>query len=284
MNTNRIGIMLAVLALGTLLPLPTAQGLNTNECTQEAVDTARAAIIAAEQAVDEFVGGGLVDIDLPSDQLLTSASFLPAGCIGPVECESIEGTADLLAFNQGSICHPEVEQCPTGQTGTYVNGIGHCQGTTVRDPCTVIDCSIEEPEVPEVPDLEGEDAGGIALACVGSLCPGTGCADTDSDCEGKKCHWWQTWGVEGDHSGSGSVRFWVECGSGIPAVCETVNLPHCEDGPGDGGGKLGCFYEILHGNPRDIIGKCIDPVNPRIVYEAIPAGLPYDAAAHQLEV
>jgi hypothetical protein len=142
---------------------------------------------------------------------------------------------------------------------------------------------------------EALDRPAVTLACVDSSCVGTptGCAAVSATLGGTcangqpKCRsdWWrhQTWEVEGQHSGDGAVEFYTECGERKVAVCDTIKLPHCaSDEPGSGDGDLGCFYRILHGNPKDIAGRCIDPVDPAIAYEAVPIGTPFVAAERLL--
>lgn len=133
-----------------------------------------------------------------------------------------------------------------------------------------------------------------AFVCVGGACPsvGDGCAagltlaqadaaDIDCGSGSKKCRWYQTWEVEGENDPAVTVEFKAECGSSVVSICDTVQLPQCEGLPGDGGDELGCWHDILSGDPAlEVIGKCVDPANPKIVYRSIPRGLEYIAAEH----
>lgn len=128
-----------------------------------------------------------------------------------------------------------------------------------------------------------EDTVGTAPAyCSTELCPEPKCAAEVADglCSGSsKCGWAQQWEVEGSfNSGTGEVKFSIQCGGEDIATCSVGTTGvHCQDGPkGPGKKEFGCFYDILKGLPDEIAGRCVDPLNPEIIYLAVPVGTPYE--------
>lgn len=127
-----------------------------------------------------------------------------------------------------------------------------------------------------------EPVGTAPIACYDGVCAGAGCSDAANDataCGGGKCGWGQYWQVRGEFdAGEGKVKFYVKCGTSEVVECTvSVQKTECKsdvDGPGDD--DFGCFYQVLEGSADDIRGRCIDPLNPEVIYLAIPAGTPYD--------
>lgn len=105
----------------------------------------------------------------------------------------------------------------------------------------------------------------------------SGGADQTAGCfaaEGKSCgrHWWQSWKVKGEYAeGEGTVQFAVVCGTSDLVECKVgsagigcdTDLREPIDEP------FRCVYRILGGQPSTISGKCVDPVNPAIVFNAV---------------
>lgn len=102
----------------------------------------------------------------------------------------------------------------------------------------------------------------------------------------------RTWHVDGEYgSGSGTVDFWVQCGDSKPPlddgiICETTDGFLCEDGPEEGEGEFGCWHQITRGNPGDVVGECVDPVNPYVIFPAVSYAeeLVYDVFEHAIVI
>jgi hypothetical protein len=105
---------------------------------------------------------------------------------------------------------------------------------------------------------------------------GADCSSGSSKCQGSR---WaaRQWEVTGGYDeGEGTVAFFVQCGSGKTKVgqnkieCE-ASLQHvrCDFGPDKDEGEFGCWYTILEGDPEEIWGKCIDPLDPTVIYHAV---------------
>lgn len=92
--------------------------------------------------------------------------------------------------------------------------------------------------------------------------------DTQCDASGVA-----SWDVTGHYtSGSGTVKFWVQCDSKELVSCNAGNSGGhaCASGEGDAtAGTLHCYYQIQVGSPTDISGSCQDPVSPGRVIAAI---------------
>jgi hypothetical protein len=75
-------------------------------------------------------------------------------------------------------------------------------------------------------------------------------------------------------AGAGEVRFWVECDGGTIAECSATSAgTPCDSGlHAATSGTLGCWYEIVSGNPGDIEGYCYEPANPDAVLRPILKG------------
>lgn len=218
------------------------------------------------------------------------AAMLVAALPAPTVSANIEGfCTDQFSLDfRANIVATCVGRCDAGSLGASVGAREVCLAS---DPGPACEGQCLQPVGDKVaPQVESTDT---AVACLGSGCMSTGdsCAALTvlfaSECDSgpKKCsNWWssQVWEIEGEHKGTGTVKFYMSCGGTETVVCETVpSLPQCQDGPDSGDGPIGCFYQKLTGNPTDIIGKCVDPITG-IKFEAIAAGLPYDPAAHLL--
>lgn len=197
---------------------------------------------------------------------LTLLAAVSAGAI-PVQADTLDdaqqGAADELATPVACLGHDDLDGplCPTANSG--------CE-----DTAATYGLSLEE--VYAILTASGAD-----------------CDSGEAKCQGG---WWEArqWEIKGEYAGgSGEVKFFVQCGPAdhgdylwekdwtIECTVGKAGIG-CADGIHEDEGEFGCWHRVLEDDPRDVVGKCVDPANPKVVYSAIPFGSEevYNVFAH----